>query len=146
MDALMRFSGGGHCPKCTVAPCNAAYCEKDCTRGPASEKAQQSPGRHFTSDTPAMGADLPGHLHRVCRGCGYEWLERTADAPPGQGEEKRCGFCLLSETAVKDLSGGLMLIEGVAAKICPACVERLRVAVKEQRSSLGLAATSPTVQ
>ena len=136
MDALLRFSGGGHCPKCTVAPCNAKFCEKDCTRGPESEKDAQSPGGQFTSEHPPMASDLPAHLHRICRGCGYEWLEQTADAVP-EGAERGCGFCLRTKTECGASVPSVPFLEGANSGICGDCITALGATLQQMLASVG---------
>ena len=136
MDALLRFSGGGHCPKCTVSPANAKYCEKDCSRGEASEQDARSPGGQFTSDDATLGSSLPAHLHRICRGCGYEWLEQVADAAP-EGGETACGFCLRTKSECGSSVPSVPFLEGANAGVCGDCLVLLSANLKQMLSSMG---------
>lgn len=54
------------CPKCTHG--HAVHEEA----GPDTMFCDIDHGAHVTK------ADA-GHLHRTCRRCGFEWIERTAD-------------------------------------------------------------------
>lgn len=55
---LLKFRAFQSCPKCKhlTIDVKTQYCEK------------------------AHDGVVVAHLHRVCDGCGFEWLERTADA------------------------------------------------------------------
>lgn len=128
MDDLQRFSGHGPCPKCTVAPSKFRYCERDCTRGASTNQELRSAGGHFTSELPSLGADLPAHLHRICQGCGYEWLEQTADAVP-DGAEKQCAFCLRTKTDIRAAIPDVALMEGAAGNVCADCLGQLATAL-----------------
>lgn len=37
-------------------------------------------GRVHPVEQPTMATALPPHLHRICKRCGYQWLEETAQA------------------------------------------------------------------
>lgn len=120
------------CQKCAQPAVGAKYCEQECVRGIADHGAGQYVG------CSSMGADPWPHIHRQCKGCGFEWLETTADAPAAEGESKRCGFCLTPAEKVAELHSGLVLIEGATACICPGCVTQVNAAIVNAKQQLGL--------
>jgi hypothetical protein len=136
MDGLKRFSGPCMCPKCATPAVAAKYCEQDCVRG----ISDHGEGQYVGGTT--MGADPNPHIHRKCKSCGFEWLETTADAAPGEGESKRCAFCLTPAEKVAELHSGLVLIEGATACICPGCVTQVNAAIVNAKQQLGLDKTS----
>lgn len=143
MDTLQRFSAGGICQKCTTSPVAAKYCERDCSQGESSDKDTRSAGGHFTSEIAPLGSSPLAHLHRVCRGCGYEWLEQTADAQPS-GDEKACGFCLRTKTACGEMIPSVAFMEGAAGSVCHDCIVHLHASTKQLMKTMGADTGKPS--
>lgn len=133
MDTLKGFTGATFCPKCLTAAVTAVFCEKDCSRG-AGEK-----GGLYVSETPALGsAQPPEHLHRMCKGCHYEWLEGCADSPDAQADP-RCSFCLRTRTMIAEAGAGGMMMQGQTGNICSDCADSVSKGIKQARSNIAQA-------
>lgn len=69
------------CAACLGEEAAVTFCVFRCVRNPNG--VFESVDR-IGDDDPA-----PPHLHRTCKRCGYEWLERCVGLPlPEQGEPK----------------------------------------------------------
>lgn len=140
MDAIAPYTGATICPKCCTPAVGAHFCAMDCSRGAGPK------GSLYVSEAPALGsAQPPEHQHRVCKGCGYEWLEGCADALES-AHELRCGFCMRTRTEIGASSAGGVLVQGTIANICSSCVDPVRQSIKTLRQQTGDASPKQSTQ
>lgn len=128
---LKTFSAGNCCPKCcTLAP-GAKYCQMVCLAGPDEHGKGQ-----YLSELPACGAPPLTHLHRVCRACGFEWLEACAD-DPGAPEDPCCSFCCRPRSKLLTEAPPIPMMSGPQAQICIECLGQLNEVSKRMQLTLG---------